>query len=386
MLGRFWARKTDAFKQAAVEYPNKLSEDRREYLFTKPFGADPWGDDFCGKLHDFAHLVELLRLPAGASVLDIGCGPGWLTEYFGRLGYAATGIDISPEMIKIATSRIRSLGFPRRGRGLNITFAVMDSEAFELDTLFDAAIIYDALHHFADDRAVLRNAFTHLRPGGRLFLKEPLEHHPSAPETQAEVAEFGVLERGFRREYLVDGLTAAGFYQTLMLRQADLMLDEGRLSLAYVGSVLAATPAYHLLLAVKPGAGAIDSRWPGVLAADLRLDGLPGRASPGEILDVTVTVTNTGDTLWLHKPSRHGGFIRLGVQLLLPDGFMREPNFASIYLPADVQPGETVAWTARLNAPAVPGRYLLRFDLVDELISWFQDRGNPPRDVPFAVD
>jgi len=98
-----------------------------------------------------------------------------------------------------ARARVGGLGFPAGGEGLDVSFAVMDSEAFALGRTFDAAVIYDALHHFADERAVLANVFAHLVPGGRLFLKEPLEHHPEAPETMAEVAEFGVLEREMPR-------------------------------------------------------------------------------------------------------------------------------------------------------------------------------------------
>ncbi len=223
----FRGRLDDQYKQAAVDYPKNLPGDRREYLYTKPFGANPWGDDLCGKFHDFAHLIEIFQLPPGATVLDVGCGPGWLTEYFARMGYRATGVDISPDMIDIARRRIRQLAFPRGGLGVEASFVVMDSEAFDLGQQFDAAVIYDALHHFADERAVLRNVFAHLKPGGRLFLKEPLEHHPDAPETQMEVAQFKVLERGFSRETLVSGLTEVGFLPPSILRQVDMMVDEG---------------------------------------------------------------------------------------------------------------------------------------------------------------
>lgn len=49
--------------------------------------------------------VELfaLTLP-GKRVIDIGCGPGHDTHHFAKLGYQATGIDYSSEMIKAAKS------------------------------------------------------------------------------------------------------------------------------------------------------------------------------------------------------------------------------------------------------------------------------------------
>jgi 2-polyprenyl-3-methyl-5-hydroxy-6-metoxy-1,4-benzoquinol methylase len=382
-----WFERTheDRYKQAAIDYPRKLHGDRKAYLYTKPFGTDPWGDDFCGKFHDFAHLVEMFRLPPGASILDVGCGPGWLSEYFARLGYRATGIDISPDMIETARERIRRLGFPEGGKGIQASFAVMDSEGFQLDQQFDAAVVYDALHHFEDERAVLRTVFAHLKPGGRLFMKEPQAHHPDAPETRAEVAEFGVLERGFTREQLVTSLTDAGFLPPVVLRQADMMLDEGRLAPGYIGAVMASTPVYHLLLAAKPGPGAIDSRWPGSLDAALSVTGLPARLAPGTSVEVEVTATNTGDTLWLHRPMRYGGHVRLGAQLLGEDRSMIAPDFASLFMPRDVAPGESITLRVPIRAPDVAGRYILRFDLVDEFITWFRDRGSRPFDASVDV-
>lgn len=369
----------DRYKQAAIDYPRKLSSDRRAYLYTKPFGTDPWGDDFIGKFHDFAHLVEVLRLPPGASVLDVGCGPGWLSEYFARLGYRATGIDISPDMIDIARARVAALAVP------GAAFETMDSEGFQLNQQFDAAVVYDALHHFEDERSVLRNIYAHLKPGARLFMKEPQAHHPEAPETRAEVAEFGVLERGFTRELLCESLTGAGFLPPVAIRQVDMMLDENRLAPGYVAAVMAGTPVYHLLLAAKPGPGAIDSRWPSVLDASLSVNSHSVSLRSGESADVDLRATNRGDTLWLHQPMRYGGHVRVGVQLLAWDGATITQDLAAQSLARDVGPGESVTVCVKVTAPTTPGRYFLRFDLVVEFITWFSDRGSRPCDLPIEV-
>src|ERR1700694_282015 len=56
--------------------------------------------------------IELMRVPADARVLDVGCGSGWATRLLA--GYAVngrvTGIDISDEMIRLA--RESSLSSP----------------------------------------------------------------------------------------------------------------------------------------------------------------------------------------------------------------------------------------------------------------------------------
>src|SRR5256885_11626671 len=41
-------------------------------------------------------LRRLVRLPRGASVLDVGCGTGFDTWLMHRMGYEAVGIDSSP--------------------------------------------------------------------------------------------------------------------------------------------------------------------------------------------------------------------------------------------------------------------------------------------------
>lgn len=61
-------------------------------------------------------------MPAGAEVLDVGCGAGQCSALFTSLGFAVTGIDISPVMLALASARspessflemdMRQLDFP----------------------------------------------------------------------------------------------------------------------------------------------------------------------------------------------------------------------------------------------------------------------------------
>ncbi|MFN7971489.1 MAG: class I SAM-dependent methyltransferase [Acidobacteriota bacterium] len=374
----------DAYKQAAVSYPSKLSGARRGYLFTKPFADDPFGDDFCGKLHDFAHIVDLLRLPRGSSILDVGCGPGWVTEFLGRLHYDVVGVDISPEMIRIARKRLRRLGFPRWGRGLSVRYVVADCENLKLGRTFDAAILHEALHHFADEGKVLGGIFAHLRPGARLVMKEPPAMHAESPETKAEVAEFGVLERGFTREHLVGALDAAGFRNVVSLRQIDVVVLEAHCGDQALAAASGPTPM-HFLLAARPGPGAFDSRWPHVLGMDLVAEGVPEECEPALPLRFRVTARNTGDTVWLSRGSLAGGNVRLGVKLLDAEKRVVDQQLGWAMLASDVPPGESATLEGSCRAPGVAGDYFVRFDLVAEHITWFEGRGAVPLDVPLRV-
>ncbi|MFO8085151.1 MAG: methyltransferase domain-containing protein, partial [Desulfobacterales bacterium] len=74
-------------------------------------------------------LVELLRLPTGAQVVDIACGKGeFLIRLAEAYGVRGVGIDISPFFIAEAERRIKM-----RASDAGITFTQMDGADFEPD-------------------------------------------------------------------------------------------------------------------------------------------------------------------------------------------------------------------------------------------------------------
>lgn len=50
------------------------------------------------------HFID--RMPAGATILDCGCGPGMDTERFTQLGYRVTAIDLSDRFIRMTKQRV----------------------------------------------------------------------------------------------------------------------------------------------------------------------------------------------------------------------------------------------------------------------------------------
>ena len=53
-------------------------------------------------LIDFGYVLQLLDLHTGSSLVELGCGSGWMTRLAARHGVHAEGYDISPEMIRLA--------------------------------------------------------------------------------------------------------------------------------------------------------------------------------------------------------------------------------------------------------------------------------------------
>jgi SAM-dependent methyltransferase len=91
-------------------------------------------------------------LPRGASILDIGCGPGRIAGPLTELGHAVTGIDDGPAMIA---------ALPKGVGGI-----VADARSVRLGRRFDAVLL---LSHFVNDLdadAIVCTAAAHLVPGG----------------------------------------------------------------------------------------------------------------------------------------------------------------------------------------------------------------------------
>ncbi len=187
-------------KQAEIDYPHAIGEEGREWLRTKPFRNDPWVT--ARFLIDFAHVLQILDLHAGMSLVELGCGPGWMTRFAARHGLEAVGYDIAPEMIAIA----RELA---EREAPEASFEVGDMEEIDLGRRFDACLIYDALHHSRRPDLVLASARRALKPGGRLLLAEPNWKHRFQGRDASH--EYGVTEMGYTPHGLKRLLREAGF-------------------------------------------------------------------------------------------------------------------------------------------------------------------------------
>ena len=108
----------------------------------------------------------LLRLRPGETVLDVGCGPGFLlAEMANELGAPGklSGIDASADMIALARHRCAHLP----------TIELREANALTLpfpDDIFDVVVSTQVYEYVADITTALQEARRVLLPGGRLLI------------------------------------------------------------------------------------------------------------------------------------------------------------------------------------------------------------------------
>ena len=105
-------------------------------------------------------ITELCGIRPGDSVLEIGCGTGHFSAYFEELGAKVTGLDTSPDILRVAKERFGDL---------KINFEA--GEAYSLpfpDSSFDLVAMITVLEFISNPERALEEAFRVSR--GRIFL------------------------------------------------------------------------------------------------------------------------------------------------------------------------------------------------------------------------
>ncbi len=109
----------------------------------------------------------------GKRILDFGCGNGFHTVEMAGFASHVTGIDISPEAIRLSQSYAQA-----KALTANTTFLVKDAENLDFGPgSFDVVTVHGVLHHMDLDAAMteIRRVLT---PDGKAIFLEALANNP----------------------------------------------------------------------------------------------------------------------------------------------------------------------------------------------------------------
>ncbi|HTV13650.1 MAG TPA: class I SAM-dependent methyltransferase [Acidobacteriaceae bacterium] len=139
-------------------------------------------------MRDFQELAQRIarEVPAGARVLEIAPGPGYLSIELAKLGpFRVTGLDLSADMVRIARAKAEQAGVSvdfQQGNSSNLPFPA---------GTFDFLVCRAAFKNFAQPVRALQEMHRVLKPGGRGLIID-LRRDASREEVSRGVDDMGL--------------------------------------------------------------------------------------------------------------------------------------------------------------------------------------------------
>jgi ubiquinone/menaquinone biosynthesis C-methylase UbiE len=167
-----------------------IVSERRNPRPMSPF----WSFTLEGKarIRRLPRTLERMGVPASASVLEIGCGPGVVLESAAGLrgpGAALHAIDVQPEMVARAHARLRAAGI----RDVPVTAADAATIPYP-DGSFDLVYMMTVIGELPDPDRVMAEIRRVLEPGGVFAVTEQvLDPHYTTPASVRRLCERGGL-------------------------------------------------------------------------------------------------------------------------------------------------------------------------------------------------
>ena len=139
--------------------------------------APSWDAEMVKNDAIIGRILDNAEVGPGMDILDVACGTGVMFEYYVNRGAASvTGIDISPEMAKIASEKYKD--------NPEIQVICADVEEYQFNRKFDRIVVYNAFPHFPYPKRLIKNLAKLLKEDGRLTVahgmsREAIDGHHS---------------------------------------------------------------------------------------------------------------------------------------------------------------------------------------------------------------
>lgn len=141
--------------------------------------APSWDAEMIKSDEKINKILDNAQIGENMDILDVACGTGVLFDYYlERKVASVTGIDISPEMARIAAEKYAGESRVQVLRG--------DVESYPFTRKFDRIVVYNAFPHFPQPEQLIATLAGLLKAGGRLTVAHGMSraaidsHHSGA--------------------------------------------------------------------------------------------------------------------------------------------------------------------------------------------------------------
>ena len=144
--------------------------------------ASTWDETMIKSDAIIGKILDNAEVEAGMDILDVACGTGVMFPYYLQRGAASvTGIDISPEMAKIASEKYADVS--------NVRVICGDVEEVDFGRKFDRIVVYNAFPHFPKPKRLIKILASLLKDNGRLTVahgqsREAIDGHHHGPASK----------------------------------------------------------------------------------------------------------------------------------------------------------------------------------------------------------
>ena len=161
---KFWAR--DALRYEASGYEPDITK-RIKLKDGRHFWDNPDIEDILvGDIRDSILKNLNKKIPANGRVLELGCGSGWLSLEFAKIGKKTFATDISLPLLETGSRYNKKISLPS-----SVTFFQSDLNTIGLKlTSLDVVVCWGVLHHVLLIGNLLDTVSNSLKPGGMFIV------------------------------------------------------------------------------------------------------------------------------------------------------------------------------------------------------------------------
>lgn len=376
---------------AAQTYVSNLRGGEVSWLHCKPFDPTPGNQQYFRLMFDLLNMLQSMQIRPNGRILEVGSGPGWITEILLMQGFSVDALEPSGDLIEIARDRCATLSTHYRlDVNPQVTFHQSTLEEIEFENeSFDAVLFFDVLHHVVHEEVAIEKCFRFMKPDGQLGIVEGA-WHPDFKELEQscidEMEKFGTQENPFSTEYLDLLLAQSGFIDVQRHVAVNGFFSQNQLaqplqnfamqSISHSNNVTARKASQEETL--HPPCTALDRH----TAVEMHLIS-GGIDIEKKTANLQIRLKNTGETLLSHRDRQIGH-----ITLALRNGHPDTPTFIECrerhVLTKSLTPDDEVILNLMYSLP--PTTPLLdnwQLDLVSEYCYWFSSRGIHSCPIPF---